>query len=467
MVLARLLVPEEFGLVAMAMAFTAFFTMFSDFGLATGTVQREDLTGSEVTAMFWLNSLLGLLIAALVAALAPLVAWFYKDSRLVVLTLVLSLGFVFTGLGVQHRALLKRQIRLVRLAVVDVLSMALGVAAGVVAAVSGMGHWSLVVMTLVTAAASTAGAWVACRWRPGLPRHGSSVGELVRFGGYLTGHGVVSYLVRNADVLLIGRYLGAAPLGIYSRAYHLLLLPLTQVITPLSSVGIPTLSRLASDPERYRRAYKRLLEQISLVTMPMVVYLTVCADWIVTVVLGPGWEDVVPIFRVLGIAALFQPVSAAAGWLMISQGRVRQLWHWAWIHGVPAVACFFIGLPWGPLGIAAAYAFMGLVFRAFVFYWYVGRQGPVRTSDIYRALGPAGCVTLCLLPVLGGFRFFLGAMHPLAGMIAAGILAAAVTFGLTAAFPSGRSLLVEWRTLLVGLLRRAGTEVDPESSRPL
>lgn len=466
MVLARILVPEDFGIVGMVMAFTSFFSVFCDFGLATGTVQRENLTESEVSALFWLNALLGLLIAALVAAGAPLVAWFYHDERLVPVTLTLSLGFVFTGLGVQHRALLQRQMRFVRLGLVDVLSMALGVAAGIVAALLGMGYWSLIALSLVTAGAGVVGAWIACRWRPGIPGRGSGVRDLVSFGGFLTGYGVVSYLVRNADAFLIGRYWGPASLGIYGRAYNLLLVPLTQVVTPLSSVGIPALSRLMAAPERYRRAYTRLLEQISLLTMPIVVYLVTCADWIVEVVLGPGWEGVVPIFRVLGIAALFQPVSASVGWLMVSQGRVRQMWRWAWIHGVPAVACFVVGLPWGALGIAAAYSVMGVTFRAPFFYWYVGRQGPVRTADIYRAFWPALCISSCLLSILWLLRGLWQPAHPLTGLSVAGLLAAVLTLGLTASFPSGRSLLSEWWGLLAGLLRRAGTDapVDPERS---
>ena len=209
-VLARLLTPDDFGVIAMAATAMNFVMIFKDLGLSQATMQREHLTGSQVTTLFWLNVLFSVGLMLIVIALAPLIALFYDEPRLTEVTMALSVGFLLTGLSVQSEALLKRQMRFIPIAVVDFSATAIGFVAGIVSALLGIGYWALVVMRLAQQAAAPVGVALACGWRPGRPCWDPSAANLVRFGGHITGFSLLNYFSRNADNVLIGWYWGAA-----------------------------------------------------------------------------------------------------------------------------------------------------------------------------------------------------------------------------------------------------------------
>jgi O-antigen/teichoic acid export membrane protein len=272
-VLARLLTPADYGLVGMVTAVTGFAALFSDLGLSMATVQKARIDHHEVSTLFWINVALGLLIALVVSGLAPALAWFYGEPRLTLVTVVSAGLFLLGGLTVQHQALLRRQMRFGALAGIEILSLLLSVAVAIVAAVLHAGYWALVLMALAKAGGGVIGMWVACRWRPGRPTRRAGVGEMLRFGANLTGFHVLNYFARNLDNVLIGKVWGATALGFYSKAYGLLMLPLTQINTPISAAAIPALSRLCGEPARYRSYYLKCISLIALVTMPLAVFL--------------------------------------------------------------------------------------------------------------------------------------------------------------------------------------------------
>ena len=254
-VLARLLTPQDFGLIAMVTAVTGFVMMFKDMGLSMATVQRAEVNHAQISTLFWINVTLSLGVMLVTAALAPAIAWFYGEPRLTWITLALAGAFIFGGLTIQHQALLRRNMRFGTLALIGIISMVMGIVAAIIAAWYGAGYWALVIMQLAGAITGAIAVWVVCGWRPGLPVRRSGVREMLAFGGNLTGFNVINYFARNADNLLIGKFWGSGPLGLYSKAYGLLMLPLRQINAPLSAVAIPALSRLKDEPERYRNYY--------------------------------------------------------------------------------------------------------------------------------------------------------------------------------------------------------------------
>jgi len=215
-VLARLLTPEDFGLVAMVTAVTGFVMMFKDAGLSVATVQREEITREQVSALFWINAGLSVVLMIVVAALAPLIALFYSEPRLVGITLAISGTFVFAGLTVQHQALLRRQMQFKKLAVLEVASMVFGVATAITMAFLGLGYWSLVGMLAATAGANAVLAWIACAWIPGAPARSDGVGSMLNFGAGVTGFSVVNYFARNADNLLFSEDAARRIVGVLS-----------------------------------------------------------------------------------------------------------------------------------------------------------------------------------------------------------------------------------------------------------
>ena len=236
-ILALLLRPEDFGLVAMVTALTAFAGIFVDVGLSMATIQRPKITHPQVSNLFWIATCLSCAVATVVAILSPAIAWFYHEPRLILITLVLCTSFVFAGLTVQQQALLQRAMRFRALAIVQTTSGVAGYAAAIAWAWVYRDYWAMVLFTVVVALVRMAGTWIACGWLPALPRRGTGVWDMLNFGGYLTGFNLTNYFSRNSDNMLIGWYWGATPLGFYERAYKLLMFPLQQINGPLTGVG--------------------------------------------------------------------------------------------------------------------------------------------------------------------------------------------------------------------------------------
>ena len=431
-VLARLLTPGDFGLVAMVTALTGFAMMFRDLGLSTATIQQEQVTHRQISNLFWINVAVSLLVAGILLAAAPAVAWFYADPRLTPIARALALAFVFGGLGVQHQALLRRQMRFAALGIVAITGMACGVAAAIAAAALGAGYWSLVIMAIVTEAATTLANLIACPWRPGLPSRRASTRPMLRFGSHITGFNVVNYFARNLDNILIGRFVGAAPLGLYAKAYGLMLLPIQQINAPLSAVAIPAMSRLNSSPDRYRQYYAKAVRLMACVIMPFSALVAVMSEGIILLVLGRQWAAAAPLLSVFALSMFIDPVANPVGWLLTSQGRTVEYFRLGLLGALLTAVSIDIGLNWGIIGVAAAYSLTAVGVRTPIQLWYVGRAGPVSASNIISTVSWPAFGALVLLPCLFALRILLADYHytlPLVlGFVASGLTVMLIVF---------------------------------------
>lgn len=394
MVLARILSPHDFGLIAMVMAVTSFIMVFKDLGLSMATVQRFEINHGQVSTLFWINIIFSVLLMLITLALAPAVAWFYKDPRLVAVTAALSTALLFGGMTVQHQALLRRQMRLSALTTIDVLSMAGGILTAILCAWRSMGYWSLVWMQIVTAFINAVGVWLVSGWIPGRPVRRAGVRSMIAFGGYLTAFSFVNYFARNFDNVLIGRFSGAQSLGFYSRAYSLLLFPIGQIVAPMTSAAVPALSQLQNDPIRYRNYYLKGLNLIAYLTFPLVIALAILSAEVVELVLGKQWMDAVPIFRVLAITAMFQPIVSTVGWIYISLGQTRRMAIWGVVSSVFIVGSFLIGIRWGAFGVAASYA-VCQVLLAYPCFSVAMAKSPLTPIDVFSVTYRPICLSLC------------------------------------------------------------------------
>jgi PST family polysaccharide transporter len=262
--------------------------------------------------------------------------------------------------------------------------MAVGFGIGTFMAKEGYGYWALVGATFGSAIASCAMTWIVCGWRPQSPARTAGLKQMMAFGGKLTGFQVLTYFTRNFDNLVIGRVLGSVALGIYSKAYALLALPINQINTPLSSVVIPALSRLQNKPDEYARFYLRALRTLSFFTLPLVVFSSIFAHDVVLVLLGPKWLPAAVIFQLLAPAALVGAVNVAPGWLCISLDKSKQQLIYGSISAPVCVAAFIIGVRWGMEGVAAGFSLTyTLLFWCFV--RYATKDSPVRFSEVFGA----------------------------------------------------------------------------------
>jgi PST family polysaccharide transporter len=360
-VLARLLTPQDYGLIAMVTAVTGFVAMFKNLGLSMATIQRAKIDRPQISTLFWINVLLSVGVMLVTATLAPVIAWFYGEPRLITITLALAGAFIFGGLTVQHQALLRRQMRFGSLGIIQIVSMLVGIITAIIAAFYGAGYWALVLMHLATAITNLLGVWLVCDWRPGLPVRGSGVRKMLAFGGHLTGFNIVNYFARNADNILIGKFISADALGLYAKAYGLFMMPISQIRNPLNQVAMPVLSSLQNQPERYIKYYQRLIDIMASLTIPLGLYCAIEADFLIRIVLGQQWLGAVSVFRILVIAGLIQPIASMRGLVLISHGFSDRYFYWGLFNAFLTVTAFLVGLPFGIEGVAAAYAIVNYI----------------------------------------------------------------------------------------------------------
>lgn len=450
--LSRFLSPRDFGLIAMAAPVISFASMAQNLGLSQAVVVSRDLTYAQASTMFWINAGLSLALALVLMLCAPLVAAFYGEPRLAAIVAVLAVAVFASGLGAQHLAMATRAMRFGKLALVDMAVAVLGLAAALAWAFFDASPWALVASSLAGAVASLVGAWSVSGWRPGRPRSWRTVTGMLRFGGGLTTFNLSNFFARNLDNILIGRFHGPGPLGLYDRAYKLLLFPLQQITYPLQRVMVPTLSRLIDEPERYRSAYGRTVGQIMLIALPGILCLLIYADVAIPFLLGPQWVAAVGIFRWLALASLHQPMTVTLGWLFVSQSRTGQFGRWGLFNAASCAVAFAIGLPWGAEGVAAAYAISDVAIRLPLVWRLAGKEGPVSARDLTRIAAPFALGGTVSALVLLAARTVLP--PSLLGLIAAGLIAYLVAWAVLAATPPGRRILGESLSMARAVLRR-------------
>lgn len=381
--LARLLTPEDFGLVAMVTAVLGVAEILRDSGLSSAAIQARHLSRDEQTNLFWLNTTLGAGCALLALLAAPLVVSAYGDARLGPIVEVLAVVFLLNGVATQFRADLARSLRFTALAVSDVAAQAAGVVVALVLAAAGWGVLALVMQQVTTAVVACATNAVNADFRPGLPRRGVPLGRFVRFGGGLLATRTISYATQNIDNVALGLVAGAGPLGLYSRAYQLLMAPLAQINTPLSRVAVPLLSRAYSTPRDYQRYLARAQLAGCYLTATVFAVAAGLSQPLVLVLFGSGWERVAPIFAVLAVGGIFRAVQQLAYWMYVSSGRTgRQLQLYLVVQPV-MVACILAGLPWGAVGVAAGHSV------GYALFWatslrHAGRAASTPVGELYR-----------------------------------------------------------------------------------
>jgi len=451
--LGRLLTPEDYGLVAMLMVVVGAIGVFKDLGLSTASMQRARVSREQMSALFYVNAGVGVCLAVSVAALGPVIAAVFDDERLAPAAPLAGTAFLFAGLAAQHVALLSRSLRFGAIALSDVVGQGVGAAVAVGGAVAGWGFWSLVLMQPVAGATQLSVLWWRTRWFPGPPRGWRGAGDLVRFGCGVTGANALTYMARNADNLLVGLSYGPVALGVYSRAYALLALPVTQLFVPLGNVLIPTLSRLSADSsERLRGAYLRLVQKVAIVTMPTMVIAVAEAGAAVDLALGGQWEDAVPVFAVLGLAGIFEPLASMLCWLLVAEGRARELLYVSLVNTPCTILAVAVGLPHGIRGVAIAYTVYSIL-RLPVMIGYVCRRGAVDGSELYVACVPGGLagagagIALVVLHATLGSSGEIGALLVGAGV---GLFGATGGLCLTSA---GRGELRGFTTAVAGRFR--------------
>jgi O-antigen/teichoic acid export membrane protein len=424
-VLARLLAPEDFGLVAMVTACTGFLDLFRDFGLSMATVQRTSISHAQLSMLFWINLAVGGLLAALCVATAPVLVAFYHEPRLLWISVVIGLGFVFNGAAAQHRAKLQRDMRFTVLTTLDVISFIVSVAVGVSMAAAGQSYWALVVMNVCPSAVGAAGIWAVAQWTPGPPQWGTEVRSLLGYGGTVTLDGIITFITYNADKVLLGRFCGPQALGIYGRAYQLVNIPTANLNSTIALVVFPALSRLQDDPERLRNYFLKGYGLFLSLVMPITMGCALCAEDIVQVLLGPKWGAAAPACRLLAPTILTFALLNPLAWLLLSTGRAVRSLNIGLLIAPVVILGELAGLRYGPTGVAAGLTVATALLVLPVIFWATHKT-PVTAADTLKVImRPFLSILIAGGSVLAAWSFIHSLTSPLLRLIAAN----AVLFG--------------------------------------
>ncbi len=385
--LANLLIPADFGLIAMVTPLLYLVQMFNELGLMQATVQREEITREQLSALFWFNMVVGLALCGGMMLLAPAVAWLYGDARLAAVTVALSTVIILSALSAQHMALLTRQMKLGALSLIDVASITVASLAGLLAARLGARYWALVIMQAANMATIAALATAFSGFHPGRPRRGENLASLLRFGGNVAGHNIITFASYNLPSVLIGACFNSTLLGLYDRSFRLIVVPLWQLNAPLDRVGIALLSRLRTADAKFTHAYYLMLQLLMVLTVPGFVWAAAMSGILVPSVLGQVWTGAVPIVSWLALSAIPAPIIMSTYWVFVSQGRSREQLRNGMVRTAVGMAAVLAGLPWGPIGVAISAACSAPLMGG-IAVWGVTRQGPVTVSGLARATYP-------------------------------------------------------------------------------
>ena len=369
LVLARVLSPEHYGAFAMVTVIVSVGELLQDFGLSSDAIQAPTVTPAQQTNLFWINTGIGLSLAVLAYAGAPLIATFYHEPLLIPITRALTPTFVMNGLGSQFRAHLTRNFQMSALSLAVVSAQAAGITAGLVCALHGLGTWALVVQQLTFTFVNLVIMVKAARFWPGLPRTNTDIGAFLRFGGNLMATNLIGHISRSVNTVLIGNRFGAELAGLYDRAFMLLMLPLNQINVPANTVALPTLSKLQHEPARFDRFLLHGQTVLLHALLGAFAYAAAVGDVLIGLVMGEQWLPAAPMFRILTIAGAFQAAGYATYWAFTAKGLTHQTLRFSLVTRTGLVLMLVAGLRWGAMGVTIAYSLGILCMWPIGLYW--------------------------------------------------------------------------------------------------
>jgi O-antigen/teichoic acid export membrane protein len=371
-ILARLLTPADFGVVTMVTTFSLLLMSFGSSGCSEAVIQPGEVTRFQASNLFWITSVIGLILSLGFAASGPVLARFFRNPLVARVTVATSVAIFITATSTIHSALLKRAMRFTAVSANEIVALAAYTAVAILLALRGWGHWALVAGIVAQALSSTIGAWWLCRWIPSLPRRGVGTRPILGFAANVYGRFSANYFARNFDNLLVGWQFNAAALGLYKKAYDLFALSASQLTGPLHSVALAALSRLNQDPVRFKRYLANSLGIVAFLGMAVGADLTLVGKDVVRLVLGPKWSESGRIFELFGPGIGIMLLYSTVGWIHLSIGKPGRWLRWTLVETAATALLFLVALSWGPAGIAVAWSvsYWTLLIPAF---WYAGR----------------------------------------------------------------------------------------------
>jgi len=406
-VLARLLTPDDFGLVAIVIVLTSFAPLLIDFGLGDATMQRMKITEGQVSSLFWLNTMIGVGIALLVAVSGPLVSWIFNDARLSQITLYSAIPFALVGISTQHLALLRRTMQFAKIAWIQIAGTFAGIVFAVLLAYFGAGYWALVARPIANAIVVALGAWLACGWRPGIPAFDKEVVSLVRFGIHVVGSAMAITVGKAFDRIALGLFYTPYEVGLYQNAFVLYTYSIDNALGQVHNIGTAALGKLQSNYRELGEKYHSGLSMLAFFVMPAAAVIAVTANDLIVTLLSEKWQRSAILLSIMSVYGIFQVVHGSQGWIHVAIGRPDRWRNWTLMVAALQMVAVLAGLPFGPIGVATAISILGAIV-AFPSVTYAGKTLGITGASAFRAVRPQ--LIGAMLTIVVGWYFQMTAL---------------------------------------------------------
>lgn len=368
MILARYVSKTEFGLMALVQVVIEFSNYFIDMGFSNIIIHKQDINANQLSSLYWLNIMAGIIIFVIIYFVSPFLSVFYNEPGLAPLLNIVALTFLIIPFGQQHKTLMQKELKFDTMSKIDVLSRVISIGLAITAGIMGYGIYALVLQVLANSIIST-GLFLYAGLKNHRPRFVFSHKELkgmYSFGAYQLGERTLNYFSGQFDTIIIGKLLGAAPLGVYTIAKNLVMRP-QQIINPIvTRVAFPALAKVQEDTQLLRRAYINTMNYLSSINFPVHLGMLILAEPLTLILFGPKWEQAIVLIRILSVFAMIRSVYSAVGPLILAKGRADLGFFWNVFFSVITIPTIFIGGLLGLTGVCYAQAvLMVLIFYPF------------------------------------------------------------------------------------------------------
>ncbi|ULR32469.1 MOP flippase family protein [Dickeya fangzhongdai] len=383
-VLAKLIPPGEFGLMAMALVVINFSNLVRDLGTAAAIIQKQDIQDKTINAIFWLNVIVGCILALFIIASSPLISYVFHEKRLILVLCLLSISFPVVCASSAHLALLEKQSRFREIAFIDISSSLFAAIIAIFLAYKGGGIYSLVVQSILISFISSLQIWNKSRWRPkfGKVFNWLEIKNIFVFSGNLTIFNFINYFSRNMDSVIIGHYLSATILGAYSLAYRIMLFPLQNMTFVASRALFPVFSENQNNNEKLRSAYLNTIYIILLIVLPLMIGLATLSESLIKLVFGDQWSLTGLLLVWLAPTGIIQSVLSTSGSIFMAKGRTDILMRLGILGAFLQISAFLIGAKFGIVDFVVFY-FIANVINFFPVMFFVMKIINGRLIDVF------------------------------------------------------------------------------------
>lgn len=402
-ILARILSPEDFGLLGMIVVFSGLADILKNFGFSAALIQKDEVSDQHYNSVFWLNVFLGLIITGAFQLLAPVIATTYHQPALENITRVYSFVYLIGSFNIVQETLLQKKMEFKRLFYMEAFAIVISGVAALIMAFNSYGVWTLVWQYILITIISSTVLWITSSWKPAFTFKFTSLRELHKFSINLVGADLLNYAARNIDNFLIGKYIGVAALGIYSRAYFLMLQPLSITNQLIARVMFPLLVSFKNNFNELKRIYLKATRLIAFVVFPFITFAFVAAKPFILLLLGSKWIEVATLLRVFCIYCLVDTIGITTVWIYKATGHTHAMFKWGIYNAIIIISAILIGMQWGITGVAVSYTAAFLVFLWIPGWHFAYRIISLPVTDMLKNIAP---VFLCCLPV-GLLMFFV------------------------------------------------------------